>query len=735
MAIIFEATEISGLSEPTYPSAAANKKYIDAISSNILTNIALSGAKDLQTWNSTAWHNSSLGWDNNSQTWKPYKSGAGSSTDVAWSGASTFYASAAKAIYSSNSVDILVDVDTTSDPPERNEVLKWNGSKWVCAAYDYDFTFTFDSFSGNITSPALIGAGEWLGIGSATFTCTYTNGPPSSMIVYIDGDFDTAGDSGWTNDMLTFTASDKLSQATTEATNYPDDAGDTITFKGSANSESPRTTTVQFKNQVRWGESDTETLDSDDVNGLNNSDLSENENQTFDDINPGAGESAILAFPTRIGRLNASTDLRYKRQGTDNAAMTASFTEQSLNSHENSAGYSENYYVYKSDIASLGDGEILANDGQAAINQLKYGSAPSANIGTGLFTPGFITNLTGADVDNDTTQDPDTSGWNFNPGSTPGSREYIFLAVPSRFSLSATGFSYQSGSAEMIIKMTEISSNMAWANPCGYEENYDIWRSDISGEALTDSNSSCQLGIGQTLVNRIYYGTSTKADTYTSADVIGLSNSSITNQEQTSYSINPGASDYVVVAWPTRCGQAATSLDYEDDSTNSFKFNSIGCGMNEETVSVTNAYGYAENYYVYISNITNMDGTSLSVGGTTNGVINYMFFGSDTATTINESQIEDMDTKHTGDTFTDGKLVSNTTTREMTFDATAGEFVWFCYPKRLGTVDIYTGPDHGGFEDPITVSVTNSSGWTEDYYCYRSNYAGNVEKTYSFTAE
>jgi len=455
---------------------------------------------------------------------------------------------------------------------------------------------------------------------------------------------------------------------------------------------------------------------------------------TFTNVNPGAGEYAILAFPDSWGTI-ASPRFRYKRTA-DNDYMTAEFTLQDLNPHTNPKGYKENYNVYKSKVSNLTAGTIYTVNSTTVYNQIKYGTAPSANIGTGLFKPGFITNLAGADVDTDTTQDPDDSGWNFNPGKTAGSKHYVFIAVPSTFSLSATGFAYQSGSCEMIIAMTEISSNMSWTNPCGYTENYDIWRSDISGEHLTDSNSSCQLGIGNTLTNKICYGASTKASSYTSADVIALPSYTVTNSELTTYSINPGASDYVVIAFPTRLGHASSSLDYENDGANAFKFDSIGCGMNEETVSVTNDYGYTENYYVYISNITNMPGTSLVVGSNSSGVINEIFFGSDTGNPINEAQIEDMDTKCTATGWTAGRLTtpSNTRGRTITFGpAGAGEYVWYCYPKRLGTVTVTIDGIPGGFQSPITLSITNDSGWTEDYYCYRSDYTDNVLKTYVFT--
>lgn len=50
----------------------------------------------------------------------------------------------------------------------------------------------------------------------------------------------------------------------------------------------------------------------------------------------------------------------------------------------------------------------------------------------------------------------------------------------------------------------------------------------------------------------------------------------------------------------------------------------------------------------------------------------------------------------------------------------AGQYIYYAVPTRLGTVKFKVGGFEGGFEAPETVSVTNSSEYTEDYYVYRS---------------
>lgn len=65
--------------------------------------------------------------------------------------------------------------------------------------------------------------------------------------------------------------------------------------------------------------------------------------------------------------------------------------------------------------------------------------------------------------------------------------------------------------------------------------------------------------------------------------------------------------------------------------------------------------------------------------------------------------------------------------RAFTFtqNAASGTYIWYAYPKRFGEATAYMAPpgssyNKGGFEAPEIVSVTNSSGYTEDYYVYRS---------------
>jgi hypothetical protein len=56
----------------------------------------------------------------------------------------------------------------------------------------------------------------------------------------------------------------------------------------------------------------------------------------------------------------------------------------------------------------------------------------------------------------------------------------------------------------------------------------------------------------------------------------------------------------------------------------------------------------------------------------------------------------------------------------LTFTVTAGsgQYIVNAYPSRLGTSTYFVGGFAGGFLGPYTVSVTNGSGFTENYYVY-----------------
>lgn len=60
------------------------------------------------------------------------------------------------------------------------------------------------------------------------------------------------------------------------------------------------------------------------------------------------------------------------------------------------------------------------------------------------------------------------------------------------------------------------------------------------------------------------------------------------------------------------------------------------------------------------------------------------------------------------------------------FSVNAGvdNYIWFALPVRLGACNFTVGGFSGGFSSRTTISHTNASGYTEDYYVYKSDNAG-----------
>lgn len=56
----------------------------------------------------------------------------------------------------------------------------------------------------------------------------------------------------------------------------------------------------------------------------------------------------------------------------------------------------------------------------------------------------------------------------------------------------------------------------------------------------------------------------------------------------------------------------------------------------------------------------------------------------------------------------------------FTVTPSASQYIIYAYPSRYGTALFTVSGFTGGFQPPETVSVTNGSGYTEDYYVYRS---------------
>lgn len=74
------------------------------------------------------------------------------------------------------------------------------------------------------------------------------------------------------------------------------------------------------------------------------------------------------------------------------------------------------------------------------------------------------------------------------------------------------------------------------------------------------------------------------------------------------------------------------------------------------------------------------------------------------------------------------KNLRNSKLSPVTVTAGEGQYIFYCLPKRMGTCAFSVGGFEGGFELAATISFKNASGYTEDYYIYKSVNA-NLGKT------
>ena len=149
-----------------------------------------------------------------------------------------------------------------------------------------------------------------------------------------------------------------------------------------------------------------------------------------------------------------------------------------------------------------------------------------------------------------------------------------------------------------------------------------------------------------------------------------------------------GSSESVTVSW-TLDG-IATSMDINGTSVT---------GTSETFTGVQSATTYTLN----VSNGTATDSESVSVD-----FANEIYYGA----AANLTDVTSLDS-----------VLSNDVERSVTVTAGSGEYIVYALPARLGAVDFFVSGFEGGFEEPVTQSITNDSGYTESYYVYRSTNA------------
>jgi hypothetical protein len=237
-------------------------------------------------------------------------------------------------INTSGSINGLSDVDTVSTLPNKNEVLKWNGTNWVSAVYNASFTFAIATFTSTLgTTTVEIGTGTWKAIGSFTLSATYSNGPAISGYVT---------HTGWST--LYMGGVGFIGPTTnTEAVTYPAVGSTKVLTLHASDSETTVTSnlTYSFYNRRFWGVSSSTSLTESEIEALTN-ELSNSKAKTFT-VTANTGEYIYFAYPLRLGTATFTV-----------GGFEGGFESPTTVSVTNSSSYTENYYVYRSTNSGLG---------------------------------------------------------------------------------------------------------------------------------------------------------------------------------------------------------------------------------------------------------------------------------------------------------------------------------------------------------------------------------------------
>ena len=353
------------------------------------------------------------------------------------------------------SIDELTDVDISTDPPARDEVLKWNGTNWVPALYNDTFAMTIASFADNQSSTQLIGSGVWWFLGYIAFTASYNNPPPNSASINCGG----TGGVTWASPLtLTTPFTDG---ASAQDTNYPANKDTTIVFTLTAyDGAIPRTATdtTTFYNYIRWGASTVGSSFSEaNVEALSGSSIS-NAYTTSRAINAGVNNYLVVAYPSSYTSIHASGFIFNSVTCPFNTAETVSIT--------NTAGFTENYKVFASVNKNLGNSTLQLSTSASLINHFYYGGS---TLNTG-WTGAQIKALT--DVKTNVTNTT-TGTWS---SVTLAASEYFVFAFPSRRTDPTSWYDNTSGFQLALKSLTPETVSIV--NENGYTENYDVFVSE-----------------------------------------------------------------------------------------------------------------------------------------------------------------------------------------------------------------------------------------------------------------
>ena len=375
----------------------------------------------------------------------------------------------------------IAGIDINPSGIARDQVLKFNGTNFVAANPDDTFVFTIADFDTNDGStPQLIGTGSWKAPGALTFTATYNNGPPDGHSGGSEGapkitsiiDNVTSG-----SDM--FPLSSSFSTGTNNrAILFPPDSSDDIRFRLFASAGSDTDTEfsdqrIYFFNQFVYG-------DINKNNGFTQADIRTlaaantiTSNDTTRTISVSIGASNYLAFAHRTGDTNVAqvysgnnpNRLTVAMDRTD--ATTITPLKETV-SYLNTAGYTENFFVYASKEQNIDahSSTFVTTTSTQKKNYIYWGAESS-------FTNNE-TNIEALDNKSTTYDDGSITGNTLSVGTFTS--KFVIIAIPNRYGDNDTDYQFKDNSTNLPFAFDQ-QSDVTITNAVGFQEDYSVYKS------------------------------------------------------------------------------------------------------------------------------------------------------------------------------------------------------------------------------------------------------------------
>jgi len=365
----------------------------------------------------------------------------------------------------------------------RDQVLKFNGTRFVPAAFDATFVFTIADFDMNdSTSPQLIGTGSWKAAGELGFTASYNNGPPDgfegsgSGAPKIQGFVDGSVSSSY--DMFPLSSSFTLGTNPMVIT-YPPSANDDIRFKlfASAGTDTDNDFTDQriyFRNQFVYGElSKNNGFNQADIRTLAaaNSVTGTDTTRTLSGVS--IGDSNYLAFAHRTGDTNVTQVYCGNNPNRLTVAMdrTDATTKTPLRetvSYLNTAGYTENYFVYASKLPNI---DVHSTTFVTSTNSQKRNYIYWGTGSAWVNNEASVESLTNKNTSYD---DGSITGNTLSVGSF--TNQYVIVAIPNRYGDNDSEYQLKDNSTNLPFAFNQ-QSDVTVTNVVGFQEDYSVYRS------------------------------------------------------------------------------------------------------------------------------------------------------------------------------------------------------------------------------------------------------------------